>query len=172
MKNKKCTLESLRQRILKVILCGILVTLATNGITAVFTSKRIVSISIPSPVAEATNDTDSTLSTGTVLVEPEVKPQPVGDIEIKLKEVFGEEWKIARAVMLAESGGNPNTIGDRHLAKPSVGLFQICQIWHPYTTEQLQDPEFNIKTAKAIRDSGGWERWTTYRNKSYLRFLN
>lgn len=93
-------------------------------------------------------------------------------VEDKIKAVFGDEWKIAYAVMMAESNGDPTRIGDKHLSKPSVGLFQINQIWHPYSTEHLQNPDNNIKIAKEIRDKGSWDRWTTYRTGRYLAFMN
>ena len=88
-----------------------------------------------------------------------------------LEKYFGDESKLAYSIMMAESSGNPLTIGDKHLKKPSIGLFQINQLWHPYSTEQLQDAEFNIRSAKEIRDSGGWERWTTFRTGANLKFL-
>ncbi|MDW7730778.1 MAG: transglycosylase SLT domain-containing protein [Bacillota bacterium] len=101
-----------------------------------------------------------------IAVEAEQSPY-----ETVICEVFKNECDIAVAVAKAESNLNPEVIGDRHLAKPSIGLFQINQIWHDYSTEDLMNPEFNIKIAKQIRDSGGWERWTTYRTGAYLNFL-
>jgi len=107
------------------------------------------------------------------VASPEVRGEEQSSPTVRtIKKYFGDEWKTAYAVMMAESHGDPSRIGDTHLSKPSIGLFQINQIWHPYTVEQLQDPEFNIKTAKDIRDSGGWERWTTYRTGQYEKFLN
>lgn len=88
-----------------------------------------------------------------------------------VKKYFGDEWKIAYAIMRCESQGEASRVGDTHLPKPSIGLFQINQIWHPYTAEQLRDPEFNIKTAKEIRNSGGFERWTCYKTGGYEKYL-
>lgn len=88
-----------------------------------------------------------------------------------LKKYFGDEAKLAYAVMMGESTGDPARIGDTHMAKYSYGLFQINQTWHNFPKEQLLDAEFNIKTAKEIRDSYGWEQWSAYKNGSYKKFL-
>jgi len=84
---------------------------------------------------------------------------------------FGDDTPTALAVAKCESSLIADRIGDTHLSKPSVGLFQISQIYHDYTTEQLQDPEFNVKVAKEIYDKGGWGRWTCYRTGQYLANL-
>lgn len=96
---------------------------------------------------------------------------PPQQIEDLIREYFPECPDVAIAVARAESGLNPDVIGDRHLAKPSIGLFQINQIWHNYSTEELQNPEFNIKIAKQIFNSGGWNRWTTYKTGRYKLFI-
>lgn len=88
-----------------------------------------------------------------------------------LKKYFGDEWKIAQAVMMAESSGDPGRVGDTHMDHYSYGLFQINRTWHKYPADDLKNPEFNIRIAKEIRDSGGWERWTTYRTGQYKDFL-
>lgn len=97
-------------------------------------------------------------------------PQSAKYIPI-IKRHFGDEWKVAYAVMLAESSAEEWRIGDTGFIKPSVGLFQINQYWHKYPTKDLQNPEFNCKIAKEIRDAGGWERWTTYRTGQYKQYL-
>lgn len=155
---------NIRQKALKVILCVLLIAFAIDTITTVLSAKKVVSISVH-PLVEASG-TDTTLS-GEHIAETDTPDS----IETKIMDVFGDEWEIAYAIMMAESSGNPNVIGDRHLKKPSVGLFQINQIWHPYSTEDLQNPEFNIEIAKEIRDNGGWERWTTYRTGAYQKYL-
>lgn len=177
-------MESLRQRILKVILCGILVTLATNGITAVFTSKRIVSISIPSPVAEAADDTDSTLSEDKVREESEQNAQSSGDIETMIRHQFGKDAEDALKVARCESQLNPSRIGDGHLSfqhngeelGKSYGLFQIRsggnengKIWSRPAKlgisleefeKRMLNPEENVKYAHLIFKGSGWKQWT------------
>ena len=100
-----------------------------------------------------------------------VKAKPES-IKSKIKEVFGEDWNVAQAVAMAESRMNPNAIGDKHLSKPSYGVFQISRIYHNYPIETLLDPDENIKIAKEISSKGrGFENWTTYRTGQYLEHL-
>jgi len=159
---------NIRQKALKVILIVLLACLAIDTITGVLNSSRVVSISNLSEVQAS--EMDSTSSEGTPHVAVGAT-QPSEDIMELIKKYFPDETNLAYAIMMAESQGDPKIIGDKHLAKPSVGLFQICQIWHPYKTEDLQKPEFNIKVASEIRAKGGWERWTTFRNGSYKKYL-
>lgn len=91
-------------------------------------------------------------------------------IEDKIRRAFGEEAETALAVAKAESSLNPSAVGDEHLSKPSIGLFQISQIYHDYSTDELMDIDRNIEIAKDIFEKGGWSRWTTYRTGAYLVF--
>jgi len=132
-------------------------------------NKEVKSSSIP---------VSSLVSAGDVsgldeVAEPSVSQDktPTTSIDSKLKDTFGEEYNIAKAVMMAESRGNCKAVGDTHLARPSIGLFQISQIYHNYDTETLMNPDDNIRIAKEIRTRGGWERWTTYRTGEYLKYL-
>ena len=100
-----------------------------------------------------------------------VKAKPES-IKSKIKEVFGEDWNVAQAVAMAESRMNPNAIGDKHLEKPSYGIFQISRIFHNHSIETLLDPDENIRIAKEISSKGrGFENWTTYRTGQYLEHL-
>lgn len=167
--NSEPVIERLRVKTYKVILFGLLVVLAKDVLTEMLKPK-VISISNPSSVQA--DDPVSPLSGDTTLGVSEVQPQSPDDIESKLKKYFGEEWRLAYAVMMAESSGDPKRIGDTHLQMPSVGLFQINQIWHHYSTEELQNPEFNIKIAKEISSKGrGWNNWTTYRTGQYQKYL-
>jgi soluble lytic murein transglycosylase-like protein len=97
---------------------------------------------------------------------------PSWKIEKKIRQKFPEDPDTAVAIAKAESRLNPYTIGDKHMSKPSIGLFQISQIYHDYPTEELMDIDRNIQIAKKIYDEGGWSRWTTYRTGEYLAFKN
>ena len=100
-----------------------------------------------------------------------VKAKPES-IKSKIKEVFGEDWNVAQAVAMAESRMNPDAVGDKHLSKPSYGVFQISRIYHNYPIETLLDPDENIRIAKEISSKGrGFENWTTYRTGQYLEHL-
>jgi len=81
---------------------------------------------------------------------------------------------IAWAVMMAESGGNPNVINwhDYHAAcncYGSFGLFQLAAFRG--TRDVLLDAEKNIEMAYNLWQEKGWRPWGAYRNGSYLKFL-
>jgi hypothetical protein len=88
------------------------------------------------------------------------------------------------AVVLAESGGRTNAIGDVDVPRPgdsSGGVFQINTMWHPecYPGGNYNDKSivFNpIKSAvEAFRISDGgtnWSQWSTFNNGWYLKYLD
>lgn len=94
----------------------------------------------------------------------------------------GDDLKIAVAVALAESGGNPQA----HNTKPpddSYGLWQINMYgslgpdrrkrFGLTSNAQLFDPSTNARAAYTIWKDQGWERgWTTYSSGKYKQFLN
>jgi len=88
-----------------------------------------------------------------------------------LKKYFKENWKIAYAIMKAESGGNPRAIGDKNLKYYSYGLFQINRRWHKFSKASLLNPEFNIKIASEIYKKYGFTQWSTYKNGRYKKFM-
>lgn len=69
----------------------------------------------------------------------------------------------ALVIMTHESGGNPNAVSPTN----DHGLMQIhAPLWTNFfgvTTDQLKDPETNIKLASTIWQRGGWRAWSTYR---------
>jgi hypothetical protein len=79
--------------------------------------------------------------------------------------------RVATAIALAESGGNPaarlNTTRE-----DSVGLWQINTRKHPYTPEEMVDPIKNAAAAFQISNKGtNWRPWSTYKTGSYRKFL-
>jgi hypothetical protein len=103
--------------------------------------------------------------------EDKNSPLPTGKYTALIAHYFGEEAQLANAVMMCESQGEATREGDLQMPKPSIGLFQISQYYHDYSTEDLKNPEFNIKVAKEIRDKGGWNRWTCYKTGGYQKYL-
>jgi len=101
-----------------------------------------------------------------------IKAKPES-IEEKIREVFGEEWNVAQAVAMAESTLDPTRIGDRHIQRPSFGLFQINTFHNPqYDEDKLLEVEYNCNAAKELSSVGrGWRNWTTYRDGSYLQYM-
>src|ERR1700740_3603313 len=65
----------------------------------------------------------------------------------------GNDLVTAVAIALAESGGNPNALGDIGIGQGSFGLWQINSKYHPefgpdFTT--LYDPQTNANAAYQI----------------------
>lgn len=95
-------------------------------------------------------------------------------IEIIARRHFGdlgeEAVGIATAIALAESGGDPDALGDNYPrwqaadspARWDRGLMQINSI-HGYNGLALMQPEYNMSAARAIYDLQGWGAWTTWR---------
>jgi hypothetical protein len=90
--------------------------------------------------------------------------------------------KVAAAIAMAESGGDPNA----HNSKPpddSYGLWQINMLGAMGPNRrahlglkdnaELHNPQINAKAMKWIsQDGGNFSPWSTYTNGSYLKFLN
>lgn len=79
------------------------------------------------------------------------------------------------AIAMAESGGNPDAVGDLAITPPdgSVGLWQINVAAHPqYTAAALHDPTTNARAALAISNGGvSWSPWSTFTSGAYLKYL-
>jgi hypothetical protein len=91
----------------------------------------------------------------------------------------GPDLQVAVAVALAESGGDPNAVGDQTLAPsngPSIGLWQINtgSKAHPDAAAlNLTDPQTNANYAYQIYSKAGqsFGAWTTYGNGDYAAFI-
>lgn len=88
----------------------------------------------------------------------------------------GNDLVTAVAVALAESGGNPGTVGDLNITPGgSIGLWQINLKWHPeYTAAELMDPQSNANAAYAIYRAAGstFQPWSTFKNGMYTAYLD
>jgi hypothetical protein len=84
----------------------------------------------------------------------------------------GDDLATAVAVALAESGGNPNAVGDLNItAGGSVGLWQINLAYHPeFNGWNLQDPQTNANAAFSVYSAAGdsFTPWSTYKSEAYL----
>lgn len=94
-------------------------------------------------------------------------------------EILKYDWdtRIARAVMLAESGGNPNAVNNNPRTRDySVGCFQVNLYGNlrknrPSEAE-LKNPEINVRWSYNLWKSTGWARsWGAYSNGSYKKYL-
>lgn len=85
------------------------------------------------------------------------------------------------AIAGAESGWNPEAIGDVNLESttwgPSVGLWQIRSLHAqtgtggPRDASRLKDPAFNAAAARSIFRDQGLSAWSTYSSGAYRRYL-
>lgn len=82
-----------------------------------------------------------------------------------------KELVTAVAIVLAESGGNPqavNTIGNTPPSRDR-GLWQINDVWHPEVTdEQAFDPVWSTRWAYQETRYSSFELWTSFTTGSYL----
>lgn len=81
----------------------------------------------------------------------------------------------ATAIAMAESGGNPDAVGDTSITPPygSVGLWQINVAAHPqYTADSLHDPSTNAQAALAISSGGtNFSPWSTFNSGAYQKYM-
>lgn len=138
-------------------------------------SEQVVTVQTD-PIANATE---------AQLVEPVVEPVPAVTPVVKvvqptkthpigcenyreLVSLYTWNVDVALKVMRAESGCNPNAIGDNRVIggiyAPSCGLFQIRTLKGRPTCEQLQNPTTNIDWAWKLYQSSGWQPWSVCKN--------
>lgn len=92
-----------------------------------------------------------------------------------LARYFGDDIRIAKAVMQAESGcrSQADNSGTNFDGTNDVGLMQINSVHCPHLIrcEDRTNPEKNLKAARQIYNGSGWSAWSAYNSGSYLRFL-
>lgn len=95
-----------------------------------------------------------------------------------LVELEKYDWdvRIMRAILLAESSGNPNAVNktDKHkTCNGSYGVLQIgcVHIGKHIEEKDLLDLEKNIEAGYKIWIEQGYGAWGAYKNKSYLKYL-
>lgn len=82
----------------------------------------------------------------------------------------GPSERMARAIALAESGGDPRAVNP----SGAEGLFQIIPRWHPEADPvRLFDPLYNAREAYNISRGGqDWRQWETYTSGAYKEFYD
>ena len=75
-----------------------------------------------------------------------------------------EQWMNAYKVMLGESGGNSQAVGDTDTPYPSYGMFQIRGLPGRPSKKKLLDPEFNVRYAAKMWKQQNWTPWTAAKN--------
>lgn len=117
-----------------------------------------------------------------VIRKPEVQPvevvEPVVAVHLQGCELVNKyDWDttIAKAVCLAESGNNPNAVGDLSVIggiyAPSYGLMQIRALVGRPDKEQLLNPEFNMQYAYELWSRQGFKPWSAFNNNKYKKYL-
>lgn len=93
---------------------------------------------------------------------------------------YNYSWpaRTARAICLAESGGNPGAtnMGDNHgKCSGSYGLMQVGCFWYPYygyNSSHYYNGTINMDIAFKIWErQGGFGAWTTYTSGKYYKYL-
>ncbi len=96
----------------------------------------------------------------------------------------GEKLRVAYAVGMAESGGNPRAYnGNASTGDKSYGLFQINMIgslgparlkqYNLKSYDDLFDPMTNIRVMiRMSNNCTNWQPWSAYKNGSYRKFYN
>lgn len=92
----------------------------------------------------------------------------------------GQDLLTAVAIAYAESGGNPNAVGDQNLAPsngPSIGLWQINigQRAHPqWASLNLRDPQINANKAFELYVNAGQQftDWSTYNSGAWADYID
>lgn len=107
-------------------------------------------------------------------VEPAPAPEtpaPTETIEDRIKRIFPEDWRLATAIFKAESGLNPQAVGDTNTPYHSIGIAQIRMLpSRGLDKEQLKDPEYNLRYARMLKDAGGWSHWSCWKSGAYLKY--
>lgn len=103
--------------------------------------------------------------------EGEAEPKnsvPSSEIEKLIKQIFGDDYKEARAIAFAESRLRPEATNTNVNGSTDCGIFQINSI---HGLEDCHDPIKNIEYAKQLFDRSGWNPWVAYKTGKYLAYL-
>lgn len=106
-------------------------------------------------------------------------PQPITPpaLPTDCNAVDGYDWntKIAYAICMAESRGDPSATGYNTDGTIDRGLMQVNSIHADLVNGNLAalyTPAVNIKIAYSLSHQGtNWTAWSTYNNGEYRKFL-
>lgn len=82
-------------------------------------------------------------------------------VEAQIRRIFGEDSPTALAIAKAESGLNCSAVSSTF----DYGIFQLH-------FQPIFDCTWNIFKAKELFDQRGWQPWSVYNSKAYLKYLN
>lgn len=114
----------------------------------------------------------------TITASVETLERVLSDCETEIKR-YAWDFRVARAVAMAESRLNPSARGDTHLTYfqngirygDSWGCFQVRYLPGRPTPDQLTDPAQNVKYAYQLYQANGWSPWTMFKNGGYRSHL-
>jgi len=173
---------------MKYIIGCLMIILAYSSYMALTTSGKQAVASILPNVNTETNEVNETpkaveVPEPQVPVETKEDPPPqydsdenvyeephVNPIVQEIADVFGNEYRLAIAVAMAESGLNPNAINYNRDGSRDIGIFQINE-HHGWNQEDLFNWRANIAIAKELRDTIGWTAWSAFNNGTYRKYL-
>ena len=139
-------------KVLQIILLVLFIAFTGLEIKAILTPKIVYinNVGVASTQVEEKAATPAVISTNGV-----ENSRLVGDIDKLVCDTFGDDCKIALAVMKAESQGDCSRVGDKHIMfekngvnyGASYGCFQIRHLEGRPDPEKLLDAKFNINYA-------------------------
>lgn len=167
------------KRIVMLGLLGILIAFLLPIKTAPIQETSVIEPTVAVEPIQATQQPIEPIPVPEPIIEPTPVVEPVlpsGNCSL----VNNYDWPrdIARAVCLAESGGNANATnwGDNH--GKCVGSFSLMQVgcfWYPYfgySEADFYNPVVNMEIAyKIYQRQGGFGAWSAYTKGAYLRYL-
>lgn len=105
-----------------------------------------------------------------VVCEDEISREAIDSI---IKKYFGKNWRLARAVMMAEGNYNLRAFNPTN-GSNDRGIWQISAKWHPEVSDSCAyDVECSTRIAYQLSKGGiDWSQWWGYKTGSYKKFLN
>jgi len=104
-----------------------------------------------------------------------VSEEPTEPVEITKEDIaryildvfgYGRDGAIALRVAHCESRFNQDAVNVNEDGSEDVGVFQINQKWHADKGDAYDLVE-NIRIAKEIKDTSGWQAWVCWQKFSY-----
>ena len=93
------------------------------------------------------------------------------EIDNVIKAMFGDNWRLAKAVMMSESGGNSQAVNHNNNGSVDYGLWQINTI-HGLDKKCMTDVECSTEFAFKLSKGGtDWTPWVGFISGGYKKFL-
>ena len=101
---------------------------------------------------------------------PIIEPQKPSGCEIV--SLYNWDYRTAKAVCLAESGGDPTASNWNDHHNGCIGSFGLMQIACIHTAGKAEyDPYKNMAIAYNIYKDSGWSPWGAFTSGKYLQYL-